>query len=201
MHAVANYFPLHHNYYYNYLFFLEAQLIVEKKGSHLLMKKEMKVEYMHAPHPSSSSTTTPVVSPLSGSLCDSISSSSTAVQDFGMLPSSSITTGTTPYSHSLPINKPSTLSFHTSAVASSNHIENQVEETQPQSQARSELYYLDRLMIVDMPSNWNNEVLKMELEDTLNLDEGTYTLQSYSAGHLLVFSMPYNDQGMHGRIC
>ena len=69
------------------------------------------------------------------------------------------------------------------------------EEAQTNSELTSQLYYDDRLMIGSMPSDWNDEVLRMAIEDMLDISDEDYKVKSLDNGHLLVLSKHYTEQG------
>ena len=70
-----------------------------------------------------------------------------------------------------------------------------MEEAQTNSELTSQLYHNDRLMIDSMPSEWNDEVLRMAIEDTLDISDEDYKVESLDNGYLLVLSKHYTEQG------
>ena len=69
------------------------------------------------------------------------------------------------------------------------------EEAQTNSGLTSQLYYNDRLMVVSMPSDWNDEALGMAIEDMLDISDEDYKVESLDNGYLLVLSKHYTEQG------
>ena len=70
-----------------------------------------------------------------------------------------------------------------------------VKQTIPVSDCQ--LYHTDRLIIVEKPEEWNDAVLIMEIEDTLDLREtAEFTLQSHSTGTVLLFTKCYSEPGI-----
>ena len=56
-------------------------------------------------------------------------------------------------------------------------------------------------MIGGMPSDLNDEVLGMEIEDILGISEGEYKVESLDNGYLLVLSKCCTEQGTHIHVC
>ena len=77
----------------------------------------------------------------------------------------------------------------------------EIEETQTNSELTSQLYYDDRLMVVSMPSDWNDEILGMKIENTLDISDEDYKVKSLDNDYLLVLSKHYTEQGTHTCMC
>ena len=123
--------------------------------------------------------------------------------------SAATTTGLPATAASLPLNPPvvsiASISGHSPGASEAGQPDTtsirEIEEAHTNSELTSQLYYNDRLMVVSMPSDWNDTVLEMEIEDTLDISDEDYKVKSLDNGHLLVLSRHYTEQGTHTCMC
>ena len=109
-------------------------------------------------------------------------------------PATAATLSTFPFSIS-PATAASVSTFPLSTSPAGLSTVAETNQLQPTRQS-SEPYHSDRLLISNIPSDWNKAALGMTIEDELPLDEDEFSLQSCSAGYVLMFSRPRTEQGM-----
>ena len=200
---------------FHFFWCLEAQTIVNK-GHHVFMGMGLKIGYEQGSHPLSAGHS-PRLPPSSATHSTGAGAPTTSMPPI-VSPLSSAT-------HSAGIAAPTTASLSASATSplhivnplsavSTTSISGQspgaieagqpnttsireIEEAHTNSELTSQLdmYYDDRLMVVSMPSDWNDTVLGMEIEDTLDISDEDYKVKSLDNGHLLVLSKHYTEQG------
>ena len=140
------------------------------------------------------------------SLPPTVPPSSSATYSTGGAPT---TTGLPATAASLPLNPPAVTTASISgqspgaseAGQPDTTSNSEIEEAQTNSELTSQLYHNDRLMIGGMPSDLNDEVLGMEIEDILGISEGEYKVESLDNGYLLVLSKCCTEQGTHTCMC
>ena len=156
--------------------------MIVNKGHHAFMRMELEIVYAQGSHPSSAghSLRLPLSSATHGggaSTIDSLPASATSPPLIAN-PSPAVSTAS--------------ISGHSSGASEAGQPD---EEAHTNSELTSQLYHDDRLMVGSMPSEWNDEALRMEIEDILGISENEYKLKSLDNGYLLVLSKHYTEQG------
>ena len=167
-------------------------MIMNKKGSHKFFGTELKICYAN-PH------RTHALSEMSDSQSFSLQLPSS--DNAGGNRGPSLLSSPTNVNAGTPLPLAST-SIHVASLSADRHnirdtssIDKELQPTADKGTSDVS-YYADRLSIIDIPSDWNKEALEMEIEDTLNLEENAFSLQSLKMGYNLILSKPCSQQGI-----